>query len=186
MTPVESNADLCARNGITIHQVGEVYETDRLGRTIPETDREKWFVATPAGAYPTELIEAIPLSASAQEAEALAVRRLGLRDPQGIVSLTSNTAPVEVNPGSCPECGASVVVTYHGEASVTAFFVATGVAVALLGGIWAISHQLGLSGPWDAIALVVVFMFACWWVLSRLKGSTTVGGFYCSTCSYSE
>ncbi|TXT25433.1 MAG: hypothetical protein FD131_4634 [Rhodocyclaceae bacterium] len=81
MTPA-SISELCQRFRIAIYQVGEVYETDQDGRPIPDGEKDKWFVSAPADMFPHGEIEAIPLSNTEAEAEALAVSRLGLRELQ--------------------------------------------------------------------------------------------------------
>ena len=75
-----SNRELCERFGIAIYQVGEVYETDRAGRPIPDEDKDKWFVSAPVGTFAPGEIEAISLSDTEEQAEALAVEKLGLRE----------------------------------------------------------------------------------------------------------
>lgn len=74
-----NHADLCARNNVTIHQVGEVYEHDEYGRPIPAKDMDKWFVAIRAGDFPPSLVRSIPLADNEAEARANAVQYLGLR-----------------------------------------------------------------------------------------------------------
>ena len=74
-----TDEELCSRNHVTIHLVGEIYEEDEEGRPIPERDRGKWFVAIRAGDFPTALVRSIPLADTEAEAQANAVRYLGLR-----------------------------------------------------------------------------------------------------------
>lgn len=88
MNTVESNADLCARHGIAIYRVGEVYDTDQAGQPIPDAEKEKWFVSAPVGMFQPGEIEAIPLSDTEEAAEALAVNRLLLREQQQAIDGT--------------------------------------------------------------------------------------------------
>jgi hypothetical protein len=82
MNTVESDAELCARHGIAIYQVGEVYDTDQAGQPIPDAEKEKWFVSAPVGMFQHGEIETIPLSVTEEAAEALAVSRLRLHEQQ--------------------------------------------------------------------------------------------------------
>lgn len=75
-----SNRELCERFGIAIYQVGEVCETDKAGQPIPDEDKDKWFVSAPVGTFTLGEIEAISLSDTEEQAEALAVEKLGLRE----------------------------------------------------------------------------------------------------------
>ena len=68
-----SNRELCDRFGIAIYQVGEVYETDKAGQPIPDEDKDKWFVSAPVGTF-------APGPDTEEQAEALAVEKLGLRE----------------------------------------------------------------------------------------------------------
>lgn len=79
MTTV-SNRELCERFGIAIYLVGEVYETDKAGHPILDEDKDKWFVSAPVGTFAPGEIEAISLSDTEEQAEALAVEKLGLRE----------------------------------------------------------------------------------------------------------
>lgn len=75
-----SNSALCELYEIGIYRVGETFERYRCGEPIPDEDKDKWFVATPTGMFPTGEVAAIPLADTIEEAEGLAVRRLHLRE----------------------------------------------------------------------------------------------------------
>lgn len=75
-----SDIELCQRFGVECLIVGDVYDVDEQGKPIPEDDRTKWMVTTPAGPFPRGLVEAIPLAESESECVALAVKYLMLRD----------------------------------------------------------------------------------------------------------
>lgn len=75
-----TNAALCELYEIGIYRVGEVFGRYRYGAPITAEDRNKWFVATPTGMFPACEVEAIPLADTVEEAEGLAVNRLGLRE----------------------------------------------------------------------------------------------------------
>jgi hypothetical protein len=72
--------DLCQRFGIECLIVGDAYDTDLQGKPIPEEDRKKWMVTTPARSFPTALIKSIPLAESVAQSLELAAKYLMLRD----------------------------------------------------------------------------------------------------------
>lgn len=74
---VSLDSALCEQHGIAVYRVGDVYDTD--DEDIPESDRGKWFVSAIVGAFPEDLVRAIPLADSMQEAERLAVEHLIVR-----------------------------------------------------------------------------------------------------------
>ena len=71
------DASWCLQQGIAVYQVGDVYDTDADGEPITEVDCEKWFVSILVGSFPEDLVRAIPLASTAEEAEANAVKYLG-------------------------------------------------------------------------------------------------------------
>lgn len=73
-----SNKALCDQFGIAVYRVSEIYDTDEVGNFIPDEDRQKFCVTTPAGVFDT-LVKSVPLSASISDAEMLAVEHLKLR-----------------------------------------------------------------------------------------------------------
>jgi hypothetical protein len=75
---VMHSSGLCEKHGITVHIVGDIYSSKQDGSAIAQTDLHKWCVAAPFGAFEQVRIEAIPLSETAEEAEANAVQYLGL------------------------------------------------------------------------------------------------------------
>lgn len=74
-----NNHELCQKHGITIHVIGDVYGKQQDGEPIPPEELNMFFVATPAAAFDAALVEAIPVAATVDEAEALAVRYLDLK-----------------------------------------------------------------------------------------------------------
>jgi len=66
------------KHGVTIHTFGEVYTHKLDGTPIPPDELDMFFVATPAEAFDTKLVESIPLAETQDEAEALAVKYLNL------------------------------------------------------------------------------------------------------------
>lgn len=78
--PELTNTALCELYEVGIYRVGEVFGRYRCGAPIPAEDRNKWFVATPTGILPACEVAGIPLTDSIEEAQGLAVKRLGLRE----------------------------------------------------------------------------------------------------------
>lgn len=79
-TPELSAAELCQRFGVQCLIVGDVHETDLDGKPIRAEDQKKWMVTTPARAFPTSLIQSIPLEESEAQSLELAAKYLMLRD----------------------------------------------------------------------------------------------------------
>lgn len=80
-----SDIALCQRFGVECWVVGDIYDVDEQDKPIPDDDRAKWMVTTPAGPFPRALVEAIPLAASEEESVALAVKYLMLRDRDALL-----------------------------------------------------------------------------------------------------
>lgn len=70
-----NNAELAHRHGVSVHQVGDVYDN------APAETLKKWFVAVRGGDFPEIDITAIPLADSANDAYANAVKYLNLERP---------------------------------------------------------------------------------------------------------
>lgn len=85
-----SIADLCQRFGIECRVVGDIYDTNLKGKRIPEEDRKKWMVTTPARSFPTALIQSIPLAESKAQSQELAAKYLMLRDRDRFMSKLSH------------------------------------------------------------------------------------------------
>lgn len=80
-----SDIELCQRFGVECRIVGDVYDVDQQERPIPEHDRVKWMVTTPAGPFPRALVEAIPLAESESECVTLVVKYLMLRERDALL-----------------------------------------------------------------------------------------------------
>jgi len=87
-----SIAELCTRFGIECLIVGDIYDTDLEGKPIPDEDRTKWMVTTPAQSFPAALIQSIPLAESEAQSLELAVKYLMLRDRDRFMSKLSRDA----------------------------------------------------------------------------------------------
>lgn len=76
----KSDYELCDEFGVAVYVVGDTFHTDDAGNPIPDADRAKWFVSTPADdeRFPAAVVKGIPLSITKPQAEALAVQYLGL------------------------------------------------------------------------------------------------------------
>jgi len=84
--------ELCQRFGIECLIVGDFYVIDRERKPVPEEDRHKWMVTTPAKSFPTTLIQSIPLAESEAQSQELAVKYLMLRDRDRFMSTLSRRA----------------------------------------------------------------------------------------------
>ena len=69
---------LCSQAGVHVYRVGEIFHEDASRNPIPAADLGKFTVTTPAHKFASDVVRAIPLADSEAEAEALAVKYLGL------------------------------------------------------------------------------------------------------------
>ncbi len=74
-----TNSELCIKYGIRIEVVGDVYSETQDGSPVPPHELNMFMVGTPAGLFDEATVEAIPLAATAEDAEALAVKCLNLQ-----------------------------------------------------------------------------------------------------------
>lgn len=163
-----TDEDLCIRNHVTIHLVGEVYEEDEEGRPIPEQDRGKWFVAIRSGDFPTDLVRSIPLANTEEEARANAVRYLGLRR-------------------RCPVCCEAVQPHYLRSTPMWKLILFPGLLIlSLLVGTLQLDGVIHSGFEFTAPAFVIASLVVAVGLLAMFLSRKDAYGFYCHSCGYSE
>lgn len=186
MTTV-SNRELCERFGIAIYLVGEVYETDKAGHPILDEDKDKWFVSAPVGTFAPGEIEAISLSDTEEQAEALAVEKLGLRELwQTIEGMRSENAFYQRRRAVvCPECAEAVQVVRQERAPLRVLIGhALGLLLVLCVGAL-LASAAGISEERINLLAMLVVPVGLAWLLAGVV-SDRQEGFFCRGCGYSE
>ena len=166
--PAMTDEELCVRNHVTIHLVGEVYEEDEEGRPIPERDRGKWFVAIRAGDFPTSLVCSIPLADTEAEAQANAVRYLGLRR-------------------RCPVCREAVHTHTIPSTPMWKLILFPGLLIlALLVGALQLDGVIHTGFEFTAPAFVIASLVVAVGLVAMFLSRNDTHGMYCHQCGYSE
>lgn len=160
--------ELCARNNVTVHQVGDVYDQEEDGRSIPEREKDMWFVAIRAGDYPTSLVRSIPLADTEAEANANAVKYLGLRN-------------------RCPVCCEAIRRQPVLPAPMWKLILYPALLIcALLVGALQLDGVIDTGFEITSPAFVVAISIAAVGLLAMFLSRKDSGGFYCHQCGYSE
>ena len=73
-----TDSELCAKHGIAVYVVADVYSADENGEAIPIDELRMWFVSAFADSVHAEKVADIPLAQTSAEAERLAVKHLAL------------------------------------------------------------------------------------------------------------
>lgn len=162
------NEELCARNNVTVHLVGEVYDHDEHGRPIPEPEKEKWFVAIRAGDFPDALVRSIPLADTEAEAHANAVKHLGLRN-------------------RCPVCCEAIQPQPVLQTPMWKMILFPALLIcALLVGALHLDGVIDAGFEFTAPAFVVAISLAAVGLLAMFLSRKDAARFYCHQCGYSE